>query len=268
MKTYVKIIIPIALSIMTMAFVSPTLPSSSEIVKKVNSRNEGKHVIQNFDMLLTNKKGKTQSRKTIIYRKDYDGERKSMIVFQSPTNVKGTGFLSFDYHDNSKDDDQWLYLPALKKTRRISASNRGDYFLGTDFTYEDIKLGSKMSVHDYNGNTIKTEVIDGKKCYLIESKPKNDKIKKELGYSKVQTWVDSEIWMVRKAKYWDEAGNLLKTSNVSSIQKIDGIWTIQKLEAVNHKTGHKTTITFSNVDYKTSVEDDLFTEESLMRSGK
>ena len=268
MKTLVTITLSAA-TILLMAFVAPPapLPTGQQILKNVNSRNEGQHVIQNFDLLLTNKKGKTQTRKTVIYRKDYEDQRKSMFVFQSPSNVKGTGFMSFDYNSATKDDDQWLYLPALKKTRRISAASRGDYFLGTDLTYEDIKLGSKMSATDYTVKTLKEVVLDGHKCYLVQSLPKSDKIKKELGYSKVLTWVDATLWMVRKSKHWDEAGNLLKTIHIKSIEKVAGIWTIKKIEAVNIKTGHKTSITISKVDYKSAVSDDIFTEESLMRGG-
>lgn len=244
-----------------------SLPDAKQIVKNVNERDEGKHVIQNFNLLLINKGGKSQSRETVIYRKDYKDQRKSMIVFSSPSNVKGTGFMSYDYNNNAKEDDQWLYLPALKKTRRISASNRGDYFLGTDFSYEDIKLGGKLSEQDYSFKVIKEENIDGHKCYLLESIPVNDKVKNELGYSKVQQWIDSQIWMVRQAKYWDVAGNPLKTTHATSLAKVDGIWSVKKLEAENHKTEHKTLLTFSSINYKKEVEDDLFTEESLMRGG-
>jgi outer membrane lipoprotein-sorting protein len=244
---------------------SQTLPSANVLLENVNSRDEGKHVIQNFDMVLTNKGGKTQTRQTKIYRLDYADQRKSIVLFTNPSNVKGTAFMSYDYNDLKKDDDQWLYLPALKKTRRISASNRGDYFLGTDFTYEDIKLGSKMSKSDYRYNTITEEPVDGDRCYLVEGTPVNDQIAKELGYRKVHYWIDAGSWMIRRIQFWDVAGNLLKTSQISKVEKVDGIWTVLKLEAENHKTGHKTSIAFSSVDYKTNINGDLFSEESLMR---
>ncbi len=247
------------------SFSSQTLPPGDEIAQKVNARDEGKQVVQNFSMELVDKNGKKQSRDTKIYRKDYKEQRKSIILYSNPSNVKGTAFMSFDYTTAGKEDDQWLYLPALRKTRRISASNRGDYFLGTDLTYEDIKLGSKVSIADYKRKTLKEETIEGRKCYLVESLPVNNKIAKELGYSKVHQWVDTEIWIVRKAQYWDVAGNLLKTVLITDIKPVQGIWTIHKLEAENHKTNHKTIIRFTNVNYKTAVSDELFTEESLER---
>ncbi len=245
--------------------VGQSLPSGEEVLKNVNERNEGEHQIQDLKMTLTNKKGKKQVRDTKSYRKDYDNQRKTILVYSNPSNVKGTAFMSYDYNDATKDDDQWLYLPALRKTRRISAANRGDYFLGTDFTYEDIKLGTKMSKDDYNYKTIKEETIDGHKCILVEAIPKTDKIARELGYKKVHQWVDASIWMVRQSKYWDIAGNELKSTYVKDIKKIQGIWTFQSLEATNHKNGHKTAITFGNSDYQTAVDDALFSEESLVR---
>lgn len=244
---------------------SSGLPSADEIVKNVNARDEGRHVIQKFSMELADKSGKTQSRDTKIYRKDFPDQRKTIVVFTNPTNVKGTAFMSYDYAVLKKEDDQWLYLPALRKTRRISAANRGDYFLGTDFTYEDIKLGSKLSTADYKREVLKEENIDGHKCYLLESLPVNEKVGKELGYNKVHQWIDAEIWIIRKAQYWDVAGNLLKTTQTLDIKKIQGIWTVNNLEAINHKTNHKTSIRFSNTDYQAEVGDDLFSEESLER---
>jgi len=242
-----------------------SLPTGDQVKKNVNERNEGEHQIQDLKMTLTNNRGKTQVRSTKSYRKDYNDQRKTILLYTSPSNVKGTAFMSYDYHNTSKDDDQWLYLPALRKTRRISAANRGDYFLGTDFTYEDIKLGTKMSKADYNYKSLKKETIDGHVCILVEAIPKTDKIAKELGYSKVHQWIDATIWMVRQSKYWDIAGNKLKTTYAKNIKKVQGIWTFQILEAINHKNNHKTIITFGNSDFNTPIDDELFSEESLIR---
>jgi len=254
-------------SIMLISSISfgQSLPTGEQVKNNVNERNEGEHLIQDLKMTLTNHRGRTQVRSTKSYRKDYDDQRKTILLYTSPSNVKGTAFMSYDYHDNFKDDDQWLYLPALRKTKRISAANRGDYFLGTDFTYEDIKLGTKMSKADYNYKSLRRETIDGHVCILVEATPKTDKIAKELGYSKVHQWVDASIWMVRQSKYWDIAGNKLKTTYAKDIKKVHGIWIFQVLEATNHKNNHKTFITFGNSDFKTPIEDELFSEESLIR---
>jgi len=131
-------------------------------------------------------------------------------------------------------------------------------------TYEDISLGSKLSMNDYNYQYLNSEVVDGLESYVIEATPIDEKTAKELGYSKAQVWVDTKNAMIHKAEYWDIAGNHLKTLHVTDIRKVDGIWTGHKLEIVNHKTGHKTIFTFSDVDYVSAVPDDVFTEDALV----
>ena len=215
-------------------------------------------------MQLIDRRGKQRERLTQSLRKYYGKERRQAIFYLKPSNIKGTAFLVYDYPEKGKDNDQWLYLPALRKTRRISAAHRGDYFLGTDMTYEDINPGNKLSVEDYDYKYLKSEMVDGHQSYVIEGIPVDDKTAKELGYSKAQAWVDIENAMIRKAEYWDIAGNHLKTLQVKDIRKVDGIWTGHKLEIQNHKTGHKTIFTFSDVDYNSTVPDDVFTEEALV----
>lgn len=241
------------------------LPEAVEIVKNVNARNEGRYVTQKFTMELIDRRGKKQLRETVSYRKDYEGERKTVLFFSSPTNVKGTGFLTFDYANHDKDDDQWLYLPALRKTRRISAANRGDYFLGTDLTYEDIKKGTKISETDFRFETLKEVSMGDRQCYLVEALPVNDRIARELKYSRVHYYIDKDTWISVKNEYWDIGGNPLKTSEIKELKLIDGIWTVQRIEAKNHKTNHQSILTFSNVDYASTLEDDLFSEQRLVR---
>ena len=174
-------------------------------------------------MELINRKGKKRVRITRAFRKYFGEEKRTILFYESPKNVKDTGFLTFDYPDSKRDDDQWLYLPALRKVRRISASDRGDYFLGTDFTYEDIKKETKVSIDDYARKTIGKEIIDGHRTYIIESIPVNKKIAKELGYGRVLLWVDAEIWMVRKSEFWDVRGKTLKTILTKDIRLVQGI---------------------------------------------
>jgi len=239
-------------------------PSGMEVARMTDERDDGAFVTQTLKMQLIDRRGKQRERITQSLRKYYGKEKRQVIFYLEPSNIRGTAFLVFDYPENGKDNDQWLYLPALRKTRRISAANRGDYFLGTDMTYEDINLGNKLSVEDYDYRYLKTEMVDGQESYMIEGIPIDAKTAKELGYSKAQVWVDLKNAMIRKAEYWDIAGNHLKTLQVSDIRKVDGIWTGHKLEIQNHKTGHKTIFTFSDVEYSSAVPDDVFTEEALV----
>ncbi len=252
------------LGMLLYAITSWAQPSGMEVARMTDKRDDGEFVTQTLKMQLIDRRGKQRERITKTFRKYYGKERRQAIFYLEPSNIKGTAFLVYDYPEKGKDNDQWLYLPALRKTRRISAANRGDYFLGTDMTYEDISLGSKLSLEDYDYKYLKSEMVDGHESYVIEGIPVDDKTAKELGYSKVQAWVDIENAMIRKAEYWDIAGNNLKTIQVTDIRKVDGIWTGHKFEIVNHKTGHKTIFTFNDVDYNSTVPDDVFTEDALV----
>jgi outer membrane lipoprotein-sorting protein len=243
---------------------SQNLPSGKRIADNTFKKDDGISVSRKLTMVLKDKRGKIRVRETRALRKYFNEEKRLAIFYLAPTSVKGTAFLTFDYPDASKDDDQWLYLPALRKTRRISAANRGDYFLGTDLTYEDIKLETRISKEDYAYKTIGKEAIDGNECYLVEGTPLHAKIAKELGYSKVKYWVDAKLWMLRKADSWDVAGNRLKTVTIRDIKKVQGIWTYHQILVNNHKTKHQTTFNFSEIDYQNELSDAVFTQETLV----
>lgn len=264
MKTLWQVL-TILLAISSISLFAQELPDAEYIVNQTQIRDDGEFQIQNVKLNLISKNGKSRIQETKVYRKYYGDERRQAIFYTSPSNISGTSFLVVDYPAKNKDDDQWLYLPALRKTRRISAANRGDYFLGTDLTYEDIKLGPKISNEDYFHETIGTEVIDGHECYIVESTPIDQKIAKELGYSKTKAWVDKDIWIVRKGEFWDIGGNMLKTVLIKKVEKIQEIWTPALFEVSNHKTGHKTEFIFSNTDYKTDIIEETFTERALIR---
>lgn len=241
------------------------LPSGDEIVKQLNARDDGQQVSRALTMELIDRRGKSRVRETIAYRRYYGDEKRTVLFYQSPTNVKGTGFLTYDYADATGDDDQWLYLPALRKVRRISASDRGDYFLGTDFSYEDIKKETRIAVEDYTFKTLATEEVDGHLTYVLEGTPVDSETAEELGYGRVLWYVDPEIWISRRTEMWDVNGNSLKTLRSENIESIQGIWTSLRLSAINHKTGHSSIFTFSDVDYQASVDDSIFEQRALRR---
>ncbi len=240
-------------------------PSGDEIVANVNARDEGESVTRRLTMKLIDRRGKERVRETFGYRRYFGDEKRSVIYYLSPANIKDTGFLTFDYADPAKDDDQWLYLPATRKSRRISSSDRGDAFLGTDLSYEDMKKESKISVEDYTRKTIGEEDVDGHHCYIVESFPVDEETAKELGYGKVVGWIDSDIWMVRKSQFWDVRMNPLKTLAITDIREVDGILTAHRMEVKNEKTGHTTVFEFSDVDYDAEVPEDVFSERALRR---
>jgi len=244
---------------------SADYPEGRSLVERVNALDEGEHTMRNIHMKMIDRRGKERERDTVSFRKYFGEDKKTIIFYKSPSNVKNTAFLTFDYKSESVDDDQWLYLPAMRKIRRISSSDRGDYFLGTDFTYEDIKKEGKIAIEDYTYETLGEETVDGVKTYIVEGTIVDAKDAKELGHSKVFMWIDPDINLVRKALYFDLKGNELKTLSTKDVRKVDNIWTRHILDVQNHKTGHRTIFTFSNVDYKTPVADRRFKKQSLRK---
>lgn len=241
------------------------LPPGDRVIQSINQQKDGESVFQRLKMTLIDKRGKERVRETIGYRKYFGEEKRTILFYTAPSNVKGTSFLTYDYPDKSKDDDQWLYLPALRKVRRISASDRGDYFLGTDFTYDDIKNERKVDAEDYTFKTLKAEEADGLINYMVEAIPRTESIAKELGYGRVLFWVRSDIWMITSIDYLDPKGNPLKRLKAEDIRQVDGIWTRHKLTVSNYKTGHTSIFTVNDVRYDSRIKDSLFTERSMKK---
>ena len=255
----------IALSSFSTVLQAADWPTGDEIAQRINARDEGVAVSRNLTMEMIDRRGKQRTRETRGFRKYYGDEKRSVIFYLQPRNVKDTAFLTYDYPQAAEDDDQWLYLPAMRKVRRISASDRGDYFLGTDFTYEDIKLETRVSIKDYTRKTIGEDEVEGHHCYVVEALPVNAATAKELGYGRVEQCVDDKIWMVRRSRFWDTRGKLLKTIHSRDIRQVQGIWTQHRLEVENHRSGHRTVFTFSEVDYEQGVSDGMFTQQAIRR---
>ena len=210
-------------------------------------------------MTLTNKSGQQRVRKTFGTTKlDTNGlDNKRMTRFLEPTDVKGTVSLLVEHSD--KDDDIWIYLPSVKKVRRLISSNKKDSFVGTDFSYGDV-IGHK--VKEWNHTIVKEEDVDGKPCYVIESTPKDATVKTNTGYSKRIGWVQKDNFVTVKAISYDEAGELLKEAKYSHWKEVDTVkhkWQAGILEAKNLQTGHSTVITIDQFKVNNGVKDDFFT---------
>ncbi|HEX4881919.1 MAG TPA: outer membrane lipoprotein-sorting protein [Porticoccaceae bacterium] len=240
------------------------LPDGASVAARINARDEGEHMSRHMTLILTDRGGKQRIRDTIAYRRYVEGEKHTAIYFASPNNLKGTAFLTYDYQAPEREDDNWLYLPALRKARRISAADRGDYFLGTDMTYEDIKLETRVS-DDYQYRTLRADTVDGHQCLWVEAVPRTESLAREIGYQRVENCIDSTIWMARQTRFWDLAGNALKTAHIGDIQQVQGIWTPGHITVENHKTGHRSEFRFSDVDYRKPIDPEAFNANALHR---
>lgn len=216
-------------------------------------------------MTLINDKGQQRVRQSrSVSRLQPNGiDSKLLIRFLRPGDIEGTGYLQVQHYDG--DDEMWIYLPALKKVRRLVASNKKDSFVGSDFSYGDILL---PVVDTYTHRLVKSESLDGEDCYVIESVPATEQIKKDYGYAKKVTWIRKVNYMEKKVEYYDLTGRLLKTQTVPDVVEVDPAahkWWATRREMVNHQTGHRTLITFDKLDAASPVSDDLFTTRYLER---
>jgi hypothetical protein len=231
--------------------------TAREIMVAADNRPDGESRKSIMRMELINKRGSKRTRSMLSYSKDYGKDQRSIMFFQQPADVKGTGFLTWDYNDDAKDDDRWLYLPAMKKTRRISGSSaKKEYFMGSDFTYDD------MGNRDVDSDThklLREEVINGHRCWVIESTPKDG----DDLYSKKVGWIRKDNYMAMKVEYYDRQNALLKVLEVEEMKQIDGFWAATRMTMTNHQRNHKTIMYFESMAFNIPVEDNLFTVNSL-----
>ncbi len=232
--------------------------SGKEIMEKVYNRDEGEDQKAELSMTLINSRGDKRIRELKQFYKDYGNEEKKIMFFLSPADVRNTSFMNWSYDDPSKEDDQWIYLPALRKVKRISSSNKDDYFMGSDFTYDD--LGERHPDED-NHKLLRTEKLNGEECYVVQSTPK------ESGYmySKVVTWVIKDKWIGLKKEFYDEDGDFLKTLTVKKYDKVQGFWMILHTKMKNDQKDHRTIMQFKNLEINTGISDSYFTERRMSR---
>ena len=193
-----------------------------------------------------------------VLEEENDGD-KSLTIFDSPRDVKGTAFLNYTHKVG--DDDQWLYLPALKRVKRISSRNKSGSFMGSEFSYEDI---SSQEVEKYTYRWLRDERCDSLECHIIERYPVD---RKNSGYSRQVAWIDKEESRTWKVEYFDRKNSHLKTLVISGYEKYNGrFWRAAELHMVNHRTGKNTVLQFSNFRFNTGLGEADFSKNSLKRA--
>lgn len=210
-------------------------------------------------MILRNSQGAESIReirgKTLEVKGDGD---KSLTIFDTPRDIKGTAFLSFTH--SLKSDEQWLYLPALKRVKRISSSNKSGPFMGSEFAYEDI---SSQEVDKYKYKFIKDDKFNGRDTFVIERFPQY----KKSGYTKMVSWVDKEMYQPLKIEFYDRKKSLLKTLTQHDYKKhLNKYWRPGRLEMVNHQTGKSTTLLWQVYKFKNGFRKRDFDRNSLKRA--
>ncbi len=238
-------------------------PKAREIMEKVDARDDGDNMTSDMSMILIDKRGNERKRNIKSFSKDVGEDKQRLMFFKSPADVKDTGFLTYDYDDPDRDDDQWLYLPALRKTKRIASDDKSGSFMGSDFTYFDMV---SRELEDYDFKLLKESEVKGHKVWVIESTPRTQEVVDESGYTKSVAFIRQDNHMAIRGVNWVEEGNRLKYFEVKKLERIDGIWTSTEVHMTtkkNKKTLHKTVMTFDNIKYNQDLDEGMFTVRRL-----
>jgi len=243
--------------------------SAAEVIRMFDERYDGDSSISDITMVLIDRRDRQRIRDLRLYSKDYGADTKSLSLFESPADIRGTAYLNFDWNESMRDDDSWLYLPALQRVKRLASSDTSDSFLGSDFTYADIN-GFEIDWYDYNFVS-ESEMVDGEECWVIEIVPKpefRERAEEATGYSKMQSWISKEKLLQIRGQVWETRGNRVKYFTASEIEQIEGIWTVKRLQAIttrNDRQEHASVMQIDSIDYNVEVSDDLFTTEAMQR---
>lgn len=232
-------------------------PAGRDIMQLVKDRPDGDTRYSRMVLTLEKKNGAKRERRLESWAMDVGRDVKKIMYFTYPGDVRGTGFLTWDYDEIGRDDDKWLYLPAMKKTRRISgSSSKTDYFMGTDFTYDD--MGDRNVDEDVH-TLLREEERDGRLCWVVESVPVD---RREI-YSRKVTWVAQDCLTGIRVEYYDKLGALHRVLTVSEITRVQGFWTKHRMEMENVQTGHRTVIVLEDPQYDLELDAGLFTVAEL-----
>ncbi len=232
-----------------------------EIIQRMDAQPVPDNMDATVTMTLENRRGQQRIRTIRRYQKEYAKgkfENKSLIFFLEPADERNTGFLQWNYREAGKDDDQWLYLPALGREKRIAAAEKTGEFMGTDFTYED--MGDR-DISKYTYKLLGDETLNGEVCWKIEGQSKD----KSSTYQKLTYWISKEKLQPLQMYLFDKRGDRIKTLEMSDYEKVNGFWIAKKMHMVNLKKKHQTTLIIKDIDLEQALEDNLFTIRMLKR---
>jgi hypothetical protein len=245
---------------------SGTSPSPRDIMEKVTvtRKLDGSEAV--VKMTVTDDKKQSRERDITMATKLYDGGKteKRIYRFLSPADVQGTSVLVFDYE--TKADDVWIYLPALRKTRRVVSSQKSQSFMGSEFSYGDLNI---PAIDDFDYKLVKEEPFGGETCYVIDVTPKSKEVGESEGYSKKTYWVSKDKFAVVRGLFYDKDGKLLKelvTGNIKLLDAKNKRYRPMHMEMINKQNGRRSIFDSSKVTFAPNTKDEYFTTAYLERS--
>ncbi len=230
--------------------------TNKEISEKSDKVTDGfESSVAQTEMVLINAAGQKSVRQ--LEMKTLEGENgdKTISTFLTPADVKGTKTLTHEHAE--RDDDQWLYLPALKRVKRIASSNKSGSFMGSEFSYEDI--GNQNYNKFTYGDKIEEVMLNGEACYKGDRIPKDE----NSGYTKQVSWVAKESFLLKQVEYYDRKSELLKTAVFSDYKEIDGVWRVGQIEMKNHQNDKSTLLIWKEDKVKVGLTAKEFKKRML-----
>jgi outer membrane lipoprotein-sorting protein len=228
--------------------------TGSEIMRNVIDGQKVTSSAMDIRMTLTDKDGDISTRRIQTLMADDNGLTKTITLFLEPASVKNTRFLTTQ--NESRNDDQWIYLPALRKVKRIAATEKGGSFMGSDFSYSDMSY-SNASIDESTHTLLREETYAGIDCFVVESVPDD---RAESAYGKEISWVDKNTWLTAKVEFYaSDKSTLVKELTSEDFKQIEGRWLASRISMSTIETGHTTTLEMLQVKYDIPVNPAYFT---------
>lgn len=253
---------PLFMSI-TLPCASLAAPGGREIMEKTREASQFSGIEAISTLRIYDSKGRERVRQTSMASRSFDNgaTEKRIIRFLSPSEVKGTGMLIFDYRE--KNDDMWVFMPALRKTRRIVSGEKSKSFMGSEFSNADMSV---PVLDDFKYSVLNSETVEETECWVIEAVPVNEDIMDEIGYGRRVIWIGKNDYVLRKAEYFNEDDELFKRLTAGNIKAIDlskGKFMAMHMEMVNEENGRRSVMTMDKIQYNPQVKEEYFTLDYL-----
>jgi hypothetical protein len=237
----------------------PTVPDAKDIMLKAREASKLAGLEAVSTLRIYDDKGNERIRQTSMASREFDNgaTEKRIIRFLSPAEVKGTSMLIVDYAEAN--DDMWIYMPALRKTRRIVSSEKSKSFMGSEFSNADM---SAPNIDEFEYSLLRSEAADGCECWVIESIPVNEDVMDEMGFDRKITWIGMKDYVLRKAEYYNEDDELFKEMRAGEVKSIDPSGEKHMatyMEMVNRENGRRSVMTMDKILYNPDVKLDYFT---------
>ena len=233
---------------------------ASKIMWRVHHRPKWRDMHAFMTLEIINPSGQKRIRKMESWSKTNPktDETKMLIVFLEPADIKGTKFLLYEH--KNREDEMWIYIPAIRKAKRIAASGKAGPFMGSDFSNYDIGGGE---FEDWNYRLIKEENYNGAPCWVIEATAKNKKVIKKSGYKKMVKWVRKDNYIVVRTDCYDRSGELFKKIETNKMEKIEGIWFETEMTASKLRSGRKSVMKFEKIEVNKGIPSRMFSLSAL-----